>query len=84
MVLHWLIAFLLIALVMVGLYIAGLPDVGFDTRRIRLILYHKELGILALTLVAPPDEGHFLLKARRSNRRDVARGGLVQFIPEAR
>jgi cytochrome b561 len=53
MVHHGLIALLLIALVMLGLYMAGLPDVGFDTRKLRLILYHKELGILALTLVAP-------------------------------
>jgi cytochrome b561 len=53
MLLHWLMALLLIALVMLGLYMAGLPDVGFDTRKIRLILYHKELGILALILAAP-------------------------------
>jgi cytochrome b561 len=49
-VLHWLMAVVLIALVAVGLYMARLPDVGFDTTKIRLILYHKELGILALAL----------------------------------
>lgn len=51
MVLHWLMALLLITLVVLGLYMAGLPDVGFDTRKIRLTLYHKELGLLALMLV---------------------------------
>src|SRR4030095_17260866 len=28
----------------------ALPDVGFNTRKILLILYHKELGMLALVL----------------------------------
>jgi len=50
--LHWLMAVLLVALVVLGLYMASLPDVGFDTRKITLILYHKQLGILALTLVS--------------------------------
>jgi len=48
--LHWLMAALLIALLAMGLYMAGLPDVGFDTRKITLILYHKQLGLLALAL----------------------------------
>jgi cytochrome b561 len=52
MALHWLMALLLSALVVLGLYMSRLPDVGFDTRKIRLILYHKQLGIVALTLVA--------------------------------
>src|SRR5690349_20845095 len=52
MALHWLMAFLLSALVALGLYMTSLPDVGFDTRKIRLILYHKQLGLLALMLVA--------------------------------
>src|SRR5215472_6083456 len=52
MVLHWLMAMLLSALVALGLYMTTLPDVGFDTWKIRLILYHKQLGILALMLVA--------------------------------
>ena len=51
-VLHWLMAVVLIALVVLGLYMTSLPDVGFDTRKIALILYHKELGILALVLAA--------------------------------
>jgi cytochrome b561 len=50
-VLHWLMAVLLIALVALGLYMVSLPDVGFDTKKIRLVLYHKELGLLALILV---------------------------------
>ena len=50
MALHWLMAALLIGLVASGLYMTGLPDVGFDTRKIVLILYHKEFGILALAL----------------------------------
>lgn len=50
--LHWLMAALLVALVAVGLYMVSLPDAGFDQKKIRLILFHKELGVLALTLVA--------------------------------
>jgi cytochrome b561 len=46
--LHWLMAVLLVVLTALGLYMASLPDVGFDTKKIALILYHKELGILAL------------------------------------
>jgi cytochrome b561 len=53
MALHWFMAILLTVLIVLGLYMAGLPDVGFDTRKIMLILYHKELGILALILAAP-------------------------------
>jgi cytochrome b561 len=49
--LHWLMALLLTALVALGLYMTRLPDVGFDTWKIKLILYHKQLGILALMLV---------------------------------
>ncbi len=48
--LHWLMALLLVGLIASGLYMASMPDVGFDTRKIVLILYHKEAGILALTL----------------------------------
>jgi cytochrome b561 len=51
-VFHWLMALLLVALVVLGLYMASLPDVGFDTRKITLILVHKELGVAALMLVA--------------------------------
>jgi cytochrome b561 len=49
---HWVMAALLITLIVLGLYMVELPDVGFDTRKIVLILCHKELGILALALAA--------------------------------
>jgi len=48
--LHWLMAILLVALVAMGLYMVSLPDTGFDNRKIVLILYHKQLGMLALAL----------------------------------
>src|SRR5262245_44190861 len=51
-VLHWVIAIVLVALIVLGLYMVSLPDVGFDTKKIALILYHKELGIVALALAA--------------------------------
>ena len=49
--LHWAMALLLAALLALGWYLARQPDVGYDSRKIYLILYHKELGILALALV---------------------------------
>src|SRR6185369_4090815 len=49
--LHWLMAIVLTVLVVMGLYMASLPDVGFDTRKIVLILYHKQIGMFALALV---------------------------------
>ncbi|GAB2525661.1 cytochrome b [Microbulbifer agarilyticus] len=49
-VLHWTMALLLIGLLGLGLYMTSLPDVGFDKQKIRLILLHKEYGILALAL----------------------------------
>ena len=52
MTLHWLMALLLSALVVLGLYMAHLPDVGFDTWKIELTLLHKQLGMLALALAA--------------------------------
>jgi cytochrome b561 len=51
-VLHWLMAALIATLVALGIYMARLPDAGFDTKKIVLILIHKEIGILALVLVA--------------------------------
>ena len=50
--LHWLMAALLITLLAMGFYMVSLPDVGFDMRKIALILYHKQLGLLALALAA--------------------------------
>jgi cytochrome b561 len=52
MALHWLMALLLVGLVVLGLYMTSLPDVGFDRKKIELVLWHKELGIAALVLVA--------------------------------
>jgi len=46
--LHWIMALMLIALIVMGLYMVGLPDAGFDKTKITLILYHKELGLAAL------------------------------------
>lgn len=51
-VLHWTMALLMIGLVALGLYMVALPDVGFNTRKIILILAHKQLGMLALLLFA--------------------------------
>src|SRR5260370_9257053 len=48
--LHWTMAILLVALVATGLYMTRLPDVGYDQVKIRLLIYHKELGIVALWL----------------------------------
>jgi cytochrome b561 len=48
--LHWLMAALIVALVALGLYMVRLPDVGFDARKITLILVHKQLGLLVLAL----------------------------------
>ena len=49
--LHWIMAVLLVALLAIGLYMVRLPDIGFTKLKINLIVYHKELGILALLLV---------------------------------
>jgi cytochrome b561 len=51
-VLHWAMALVLVVLVVSGLYMVSLPDAGFDTKKISLIIYHKELGLLALALAA--------------------------------
>src|SRR5258706_6102271 len=50
MALHWTMAALLIVLVAIGLYMTRLPDVGYDQVKVHLIIYHKELGIVALWL----------------------------------
>src|SRR5213595_3251653 len=49
--LHWSMALLVIGLTVLGLYMVALPDVGFNTRKIALILYHKEVGLLAFVLL---------------------------------
>ena len=48
---HWSMALLVIGLATLGLYMVTLPDVGFNTKKIVLILYHKEIGLLVLILV---------------------------------
>lgn len=48
--LHWLMAVLIGALVLLGIYMVRLADVGFDAKKITLILIHKEIGVLALAL----------------------------------
>ena len=50
--LHWAMAALILGLIASGLYMVRLPDVGFDTWKITLILAHKALGMLALVAVA--------------------------------
>ena len=50
--LHWSMAFLIIGLAALGLYMVALPDVGFNTRKIMLILFHKEVGLSVLALLA--------------------------------
>lgn len=49
--LHWLMALFLAGLIALGLYMVSLPDVGFDKKKITLIIYHKELGLVALALM---------------------------------
>jgi len=49
--LHWSMALVLAALVVLGLYMVSLPDAGYDQVKITLILVHKGLGMVALALV---------------------------------
>jgi cytochrome b561 len=49
---HWSIAFLVIGLAALGLYMVTLPDAGFNTKKVTLVLYHKEIGVLVLALLA--------------------------------
>jgi cytochrome b561 len=51
MLFHWSMAFLIIGLAALGLYMDGLPDAGFDTKKIILIICHKEIGLLVLVLL---------------------------------
>ena len=50
-VLHWAMAVLLIVLTVLGLYMVRLPDAGYDTEKITLILVHKAVGMVALVFV---------------------------------
>jgi cytochrome b561 len=51
MLLHWGMAVLLAVLAGTGLYMVAMPDVGYDTRKITLILVHKAIGMGALVAV---------------------------------
>ncbi len=48
--LHWSIGVLIMAVAGLGLYMVTLPDAGFNMKKITLILYHKDLGMLVLVL----------------------------------
>jgi cytochrome b561 len=50
--LHWCVALLVIGLAAVGLYMVALPDIGFNTKKVTLVIYHKEFGLLVLLLLA--------------------------------
>lgn len=50
--LHWGMAALLLVLLAMGAWMVRLPDVGFDTEKITLILVHKALGMVALAICA--------------------------------
>jgi cytochrome b561 len=49
--LHWLMAAVLAALVALGIYMVQLPDVGFNSDKITLILIHKDIGTSVVILV---------------------------------
>jgi cytochrome b561 len=49
---HWSMALLVVGLAALGLYMVTLPDVGFNTKKVTLVLYHKEFGMLAFVLLA--------------------------------
>ena len=51
MLFDWLMACLLFALIGIGIYMVQLPDIGFDVRKVTLILVHKQIGGAALLLV---------------------------------
>ncbi len=70
--LHWLMAVLLVGLSALGLYMVTLPDVGFDTKKIWLIIYHKEIGVAAFILAV----------ARLAWRITNALPRLVENLPE--
>jgi cytochrome b561 len=50
--LHWSMALLVIGLAALGLYMVTLPDAGFDTKKVMLVLYHKEFGLVVVALLA--------------------------------
>ncbi|HEX3994394.1 MAG TPA: cytochrome b/b6 domain-containing protein [Acetobacteraceae bacterium] len=70
--LHWLMAIFIVSLVAMGIYMVRLPDVGFNIKKIILILAHKEIGVLVLTLAG----------ARLAWRLLNPLPGLVNTVPE--
>jgi cytochrome b561 len=52
MLFHWSMAAIIVGLAVLGLYMVALPDVGFTTLKVTLVIYHKEFGLLAFTLLA--------------------------------
>lgn len=48
---HWGMALLIAMLSMLGLYMVSLPDAGFSTEKIVLVLMHKEFGLWVLIAV---------------------------------
>jgi Prokaryotic cytochrome b561 len=48
---HWSMAILVIGLAGLGLYMVTLPDVGFNAKKVTLVLCHKECGVLVFVLV---------------------------------
>ena len=50
--LHWGMAALLAGLLVLGWFMVRLPDAGYDTQKITLILAHKAIGMMVLPLVA--------------------------------
>lgn len=53
MLFHWAMALLILGVAILGLYMVTLPDAGFTTVKIRLIVAHKAFGTLVLVLVGP-------------------------------
>jgi cytochrome b561 len=52
MLFHWTMAAVVIGLAVLGLYMITLPDAGFTTVKVTLVIYHKEFGLLAFALLA--------------------------------
>jgi len=47
---HWIAAALIVGLLVLGVYMVSLPDAGYDRKKIVLILYHKEFGVLVFLM----------------------------------
>lgn len=49
---HWIGAAIIVFMLVLGLVMTAMPDVGFSTTKIKLILLHKAIGVIALCFVA--------------------------------